>query len=199
MPTDLNPDTQTRADARVSYYDPYRTRENFHVITGQHVTQVLFEGITDNEEASDPTYGGNVNGDGSAAAAGLGFDLGSKTTLPSKGKRNGQLPVRGASITNLRVTGVEVSCLMLCFIIKMLNYASLPPMLQRRVRLYTPRGRSSLLQVLFIPPSCSSFLVLVRLRCWRNIISPWLSIYLGLATTYRTIASSVLSTHVRLF
>lgn len=109
VPTDLNPDTQTRADARVSYYDPYATRANFHVITGQHVTQVLFEGITVNEEASDPTYGGNVNGDGSASAAGLGFDLGSKTTLPPKGKRSGQSPVRGASTTDLRVTGVEVS------------------------------------------------------------------------------------------
>lgn len=109
MPTDLNPDIQTRADARVSYYDPYATRENFHVITGQHVTQVLIEGITPNEEASNQTYGGNLNGDGSASGGGLGFDLGSKTTLPPKGKRSEQLPVGSANTPNLRITGVEVS------------------------------------------------------------------------------------------
>ena len=111
VPTDLNPDSQTRADARVSYYDPYATRENFNVITGQHVTQVLIEGMSNNEEASDQIYGGNVNGDGSASGSGegLGFDLGSSTTLDTSGKRSRQLRVRDASTSNLRITGVEVS------------------------------------------------------------------------------------------
>lgn len=104
MPTDLNPDSQTRADARVSYYDPYATRENFHVITGQHVTQVLIDGTTNNEEASDQTNGGNVNGDGSASGGGLGFDPGSSTTPPTGEKRS-----RDANTANLRITGVEVS------------------------------------------------------------------------------------------
>lgn len=111
VPTDLNPDSQTRADARVSYYDPYATRGNFHVITGQHVTQVLIEGNTPNEVASDQTYGGNVNGDGSASGSdeGLGFDLGSSTTLDTNGKKSRQLGVGDASTLNLRITGVEVS------------------------------------------------------------------------------------------
>ncbi|SLM34007.1 Glucose-methanol-choline oxidoreductase, N-terminal [Lasallia pustulata] len=102
VPTDLNPDSQTRADARVSYYDPYATRENFHVITGQHVTQVLIDGTTNNEEASDQTNGGNVNGDGSASGGGLGFDPGSSTTPPTGEKRS-----RDANTANLRITGVE--------------------------------------------------------------------------------------------
>jgi choline dehydrogenase len=30
VPTDLDPNTQTRSDTRRTYYDPYYTRPNFH-------------------------------------------------------------------------------------------------------------------------------------------------------------------------
>ena len=68
------------------------------------MTQVLINGITNNEEASYQTNGGNVNGDGSASGGGLGFNLGSSTTPPTGGKRS-----RDANTANLRITGVEVS------------------------------------------------------------------------------------------
>ena len=44
IPTDLHPENQTRSDARRAYYDPYLSRPNLYVVTGQHVTRVLLDG-----------------------------------------------------------------------------------------------------------------------------------------------------------
>jgi choline dehydrogenase len=42
IPNSINPDNQTRSDARTAYYDGFiNTRPNFHVATGQHATRVL--------------------------------------------------------------------------------------------------------------------------------------------------------------
>jgi choline dehydrogenase len=42
IPNSINPENQTRSDARTAYYDGFiNTRPNFHVATGQHVTRVL--------------------------------------------------------------------------------------------------------------------------------------------------------------
>ncbi|KAI9760701.1 MAG: hypothetical protein M1840_002349 [Geoglossum simile] len=46
IPTGLHPENQTRSDARRAYYDPYLSRPNLHVVTGQHVTRVLMDRAT---------------------------------------------------------------------------------------------------------------------------------------------------------
>jgi choline dehydrogenase len=44
IPNSINPDNQTRSDARTAYYDGFiSTRPNFHVATGQHVTRVVID------------------------------------------------------------------------------------------------------------------------------------------------------------
>lgn len=101
VPTDLDPHNQTRSDARRAYFDPYASRKNFHVITGQHVTRVLIDNVL-GSKASDPKAGGNEDGEGSdAESEGLaGFGL-PKVTF------DGQKNIRRAN-QGLKVTGVEV-------------------------------------------------------------------------------------------
>ena len=61
LPASLNPDNQTRCDARRAYYDPAALRPNLHLITAQHVTRILFTNDSVSEAhavpppASDPT------------------------------------------------------------------------------------------------------------------------------------------------
>ncbi|MCJ1250314.1 hypothetical protein MMC30_007540 [Trapelia coarctata] len=110
VPTDLHPTNQTRSDARRSYYDPYASRANFHVITGQHVTQLLIEGVSENLAAQNPSTGGNTDGDGGVSGAGLGFGPGasppsaSATVDPTAAA--GSRKIKKDSST-LRVLGVE--------------------------------------------------------------------------------------------
>ncbi|KAL9072987.1 MAG: hypothetical protein Q9161_003209 [Pseudevernia consocians] len=109
VPTDLDPNNQTRSDARRTYFDPYVTRSNFHVITGQHVTRVLIEGSGGNGEVDNPTSGGNDNGNGPASGNNDGFGFGPGGSTPTL---SGQTPPRFArrqdpGTSNLRVSGVE--------------------------------------------------------------------------------------------
>jgi hypothetical protein len=101
-PTDLNPTTETRADARRSYYDPNAGRPNLHVITGQHVTRLLYAGFPNTGAAQNPTTGGSQDGNG-AALNNLGnLAFGPNIVSPSSKKRD-------PSSSNLRIIGVEVS------------------------------------------------------------------------------------------
>ena len=110
VPTDLDPNNQTRSDARRTYFDPYVNRPNLHVITGQHVTRVLVEGIANNSQVSNPSYGGNVDGDGSASGNNDGFGFGpGGSTPPIAGQAPPRLQRRQAPAGDLRITGVEVS------------------------------------------------------------------------------------------
>jgi len=43
MPTSLQPDTQTRSDARTSYWEPAKSRSNLVLATGRKVNQILFD------------------------------------------------------------------------------------------------------------------------------------------------------------
>ena len=110
IPTDLDPNNQTRSDARRTYFDPFTNRQNFHVITGQHVTSVLIDGVSSDQEANVPTFGSNNNGDGSAAGdtGGLGFGPG-PTIPPAEGETSHRLARRDPSSASLRILGVEVS------------------------------------------------------------------------------------------
>ena len=69
LPLDLDPVTQERSTARKAYYDPYIGRPNLFVITGQIVTQVLFEGRTPHANASRPTPFDTSVGDGGSPGA----------------------------------------------------------------------------------------------------------------------------------
>lgn len=103
-PSDLDPNNQTRSDARRTYYDPYVSRNNLYVTCSQHVTQVLIEGIAENGQAKNQSSAANGNGDGPASQSGGLFGTGSTSPLgghPTSSrfaKRSGKL----------RVTGVEV-------------------------------------------------------------------------------------------
>ncbi|MCJ1367292.1 hypothetical protein MMC16_006424 [Acarospora aff. strigata] len=103
-PTDLDPNNQTRSDARRSYYDPYISRNNLYVICGQHVTQVLIEGMAGNGQASNPASGRNSDGDGSTSQTEPLFGTGSNDPPPSGGATSNRFTRRSK---DLRITGVE--------------------------------------------------------------------------------------------
>lgn len=112
IPTDLDPNNQTRSDARRTYFDPYVARPNLHVITGQHVTRVLIDGVSSNYEVSNPTPGGNENGNGMngiTSNEGFGFGPGGTTPALDNSTSSRLLRRRSPSTSNLRITGVEVS------------------------------------------------------------------------------------------
>jgi choline dehydrogenase-like flavoprotein len=48
IPNALNPDTQTRSDARRTYYDSVKRRPNLKLVTNVSATEVLFDGLTAN-------------------------------------------------------------------------------------------------------------------------------------------------------
>ncbi|KAI4189023.1 MAG: hypothetical protein LQ346_005190 [Caloplaca aetnensis] len=110
VPTDLDPRNQTRSDARRTYYDPYVSRPNFHVITGQHVTRILIEGVGSNFAVSNPTPGGNENGNGMNGMTsnnGFGFGPGGSTPALDDSTPPPLLRRQSPSTSNLRITGVE--------------------------------------------------------------------------------------------
>ncbi|MCJ1417242.1 hypothetical protein MMC32_003584 [Xylographa parallela] len=107
VPTDLDPNNQTRSDARVTYYDPYSTRENLHVITGQHVTQLIIEGITDNPATENPTSGGNTNGEGTASGNTGGLNFGPEIAPAPVAAPGTRLVRQASSLSQLRITGVQ--------------------------------------------------------------------------------------------
>ena len=143
VPTDLDPDNQTRSDARRTYFDPYVSRDNLHVITGQHVTRVLIAGVSGNGEVDTPTPGGNDNGNGPASGNNDGFGFGPGGSTPPL---SGQTPPRFArrqdpGTSDLRITGVEVGdCSSLC--LSRLTLSSSRPMLPLHVKQSTLLGKS---------------------------------------------------------
>ncbi|KAF3031365.1 hypothetical protein E8E12_000996 [Didymella heteroderae] len=46
IPTSLEPKTQTRSDARRTYYDSVKSRANLKLVTGVSATEILFDGLT---------------------------------------------------------------------------------------------------------------------------------------------------------
>ena len=111
VPTDLDPNNQTRSDARRTYYDPYVVRENFHVITGQHVTRLLVAGISGSSTVSNPTDGGNDNGNGPSTGDnnGFGFGPGGSTPPLSDPPPSRFARRQDPRASDLRITGVEAS------------------------------------------------------------------------------------------
>ena len=112
VPTDIDPNNQTRSDARRTYYDPYAERPNLHVITGQFVTRILTEGIGGNDVVDNPTPGGNDDGNGPSSGDNNGFGFGpGGSTPPLLTEDSPPRFVRRQDphASNLRVTGVEVS------------------------------------------------------------------------------------------
>ncbi|MCJ1429295.1 hypothetical protein MMC29_007208 [Sticta canariensis] len=108
VPTDLDPENQTRSDARRAYFDPFRDRPNFHVITGQHVTRVLINDAPPSVDVSSPSPGGNEHGEGSSTGnnEGFGFDP-EGSTLPVTSQQKTRR--RDSSRSDLEITGVEIA------------------------------------------------------------------------------------------
>lgn len=113
VPTDLDPNNQTRSDARRTYYDPYTHRSNMHVITGQHVTRLLIEGISGSDTVANPTAGGNQNGEGTVNGNPDGFGFGPSANTPPLGGQTSNRFMRREDPTSasLWVTGVQVRIL----------------------------------------------------------------------------------------
>ena len=163
VPTDLDPNNQTRSDARRTYYDPYANRTNFHVITGQHVTRILTSGIGGNSVVSNPTSGGNENGNGPASGNNDGFGFGpGGSTPPLSGSRFVRRQDPGNS--NLRIIGVEVSDSRRFGLIQLI-FISLLPMVQCHAILPMQQGRSLLLLDPYTRHSFSSFPASVHRTC----------------------------------
>ena len=108
VPTDLDPNNQTRSDARVTYYDPYSTRENLHIITGQHVTQLIIEGITDDPATGNPTSGGNSDGEGTASGNTGGLNFGPEIAPAPVAAPRTKFVRQSSYSSQLRIIGVEV-------------------------------------------------------------------------------------------
>ena len=111
VPTDIDPNNQTRSDARRAYYDPFASRSNFHVITGQHVTRILIAGIHGNNAVTNPTAGDNDSGDGPTSGDNEGFGFGPEAATPHLAGQTSTRFVRrqNPARSKLRITGVEVS------------------------------------------------------------------------------------------
>ncbi|KAI9800256.1 MAG: hypothetical protein M1833_003370 [Piccolia ochrophora] len=111
IPTALDPDNQTRSDARRTYFDPFINRPNFHVVTGQQCTRAIFEGVVGNTAGSVPMTGGNPDGEGpgDTVAPSIGLFIGnSSAPPPTEGAANAGsrfMPRQAAS--GYRATGVE--------------------------------------------------------------------------------------------
>ena len=83
------------------------TRDNFHVITGQHVTRIIVQGVPNNTEVSNPTPGGPETGNGpSGDTNNEGFGFGPQgSTPPTAGEK---VKRQDPASLNLRIQGVEV-------------------------------------------------------------------------------------------
>jgi hypothetical protein len=144
-PGDINPKNQTRCDARRAYYDPYVGRQNFHVITGQHVTRVLVEHVKSNAQAGIPSPGG-FDGTGNASTSNWpAFDSSQPTVSGASSKtRKRQLTPA------LRISGVEVRDCVFIFAIQADKRHSLLPTLLLPGKQSMRPERSFLLLVLSI-------------------------------------------------
>lgn len=177
VPTDLHPDNQTRSDARRSYYDPYASRANLHVVTGRHVTQLLIQGVSENSAAHNPNTGGNTDGDGGATGMGLGFGpgasppSGSITVGPAATATPGSRRVK-KDAPFLRILGVEVTeTLNVTDRICTADLGSLLLMPLHHVKQCTLHGRSLSLRGRYTPCSFWSCQALDPPHCWSSSIS----------------------------
>jgi len=200
VPTDLDPNNQTRSDARRTYFDPYASRRNMHIITGQHVTNVLIENVAADPVLSNPSSGGNTNGNGAAPGGtdhSNGFGFGPQGSTPPLGGRSSSSFIRrDTSASLLGITGVEVR-MFTCYFDRLANLPiSLPRTRLRRVRLSTLREKSSLLLVLCTRRKSYNCPALDPHHYCNPLISLLLWICPGLAITCRTIVLWAPSIHV---
>lgn len=80
LPVDINPQSQTRCDARNAYFDPYTSRPNLWVATGQTVTQILLAGTSGNQNSSIAIAGDFSVGQGNTSANGSLFGINMTTS-----------------------------------------------------------------------------------------------------------------------
>ena len=81
------------------------------MITGQHVTRVLIEGVESTYTVTNPTPGGNEFGNGmNGATSNNGFGFGPGGTTPALDNTTASRVARrqSPSTSDYRITGVEV-------------------------------------------------------------------------------------------
>ncbi|KAK4962955.1 hypothetical protein LTR10_000582 [Elasticomyces elasticus] len=97
LPLSLDPVTATRSTARRAYYDPVADRPNLWVSTGQHATQIFFQGMDANDNATVMTSQDNPLGQGISSAPDIPGIFGGTSTLDVS--QSGQPPTRLISRT----------------------------------------------------------------------------------------------------
>ncbi|KAI9830622.1 MAG: hypothetical protein M1819_005432 [Sarea resinae] len=107
IPTDISPENQTRSDARRTYYDPYVMRPNFHVVTGQHVTRIIIEGVEGDNADNTPIPGDSSTGEGSSGAASEPLFGNGSTTPLSPGSAPSERLLMREYPAGVRILGVE--------------------------------------------------------------------------------------------
>ncbi len=80
LPMDISPGLEERSTASRAYYDPYISRPNLWVSTGQTVTQILFDGVQANPLARQPIPDDTANGQGGSPGIPTGI-FGGTTTI----------------------------------------------------------------------------------------------------------------------
>ena len=162
VPTDLDPNNQTRSDARRTYFDPFASRDNFQVITGQHVTRILIDSVS-GSQGSNPVTESSSNSHGPATANSDGFGFSpvgndQPPTNHSKTRRDHNLP-------ELKILGVEVISVGNALPLSRLTSISLHLMPLRHAKPYTPKERSLWLLVPCIRHSFFNYLALGLRHC----------------------------------
>ena len=112
LPLDINPQNQSRADARRSYYDPVAARPNLWVSTGRYVTQLVYEqsGCAVANPNATPIPGDHSTGQGTGGS-GVGGNVDAGLSGPPPPQKR-QAP---STSNPARVLGVEVSLAILHF------------------------------------------------------------------------------------
>ena len=100
LPSDIQPENQTRSDARRTYFDPFLARKNYNVLPNAQVTRLLFN----DRNQYLPPYGSSQYGNQSITGN-------RSITRPSTRVRKERQTEKRQQRANapLHATGVEVS------------------------------------------------------------------------------------------
>jgi GMC oxidoreductase len=97
LASDIQPNNQTRSDARRTYYDPFFARKNYNILQNSHATRILF----DNTNYDLPPYGNDSQGNNAASST-------TEQTNRIRALHHAEKLQRKAP-ASLHATGVEVS------------------------------------------------------------------------------------------
>ena len=79
------------------------------MITGQHVTQLIIEGIVDDPATGNPTSGGDTDGEGTASGNTGGLNFGPEIAPAPNAATRSKFARQASKPSTIRIVGVEVS------------------------------------------------------------------------------------------